>query len=113
MDIKQHLRGNISSSEDTEEEAAAKACFAATDATDAAFRKTEPIPNPFFEVTGEKGPTSCWLWSDNMNTQFSRMEIIVHTIHISNQLIKNSGTFAKQLGVLNPKPQKVGEVGNE
>jgi hypothetical protein len=48
-----------------------------------------------------------------MNTQFSRMEIIVHTIHISNQLIKNSGTFAKQLGVLNPKPQKVGEVGNK
>lgn len=41
------------------------------------------------------------------------MEIIVHTIHISNQLIKNSDTFAKQLGVLNPKPQKVGEVGNK
>jgi hypothetical protein len=48
-----------------------------------------------------------------MKTQFSRMEIIVHTIHISNQLIKNSDTFAKQLGVLNPKPQKVGEVGNK
>lgn len=60
IDIKQHLRGIISSSE-VVAEAAAQACFAATDATDAALRTIEPIPNPLFNTTGEKGPESCWL----------------------------------------------------
>lgn len=63
MDIKQHFRGNISSS-DVEAAAAAYACFAATDATFAALRKIEPSPSPFFVTTGEKGPESSWLWSD-------------------------------------------------
>lgn len=68
-DIKQHLRGNTSSSELVEAAAAAYACFAATDATEAAFRTIEPIPNPFFDVTGEKGPKSCWLWSNHSKTK--------------------------------------------
>lgn len=58
MDIKQHLRGNISSSEVVVAAAAAYACFAATDATDAALRTIEPIANPLFDTTGEKGAES-------------------------------------------------------
>lgn len=62
MDIKQHFRGSISSAElKCVAVAAAQACFAATDATVAALRKIEPIPNLLLDITGEKGPESCWL----------------------------------------------------
>lgn len=60
MDIKQHLRGNISSSS-YEAVAAAIACLAATDATDAALRKMEPRSMLFFEDIGETGPKTTWL----------------------------------------------------
>lgn len=63
-DIKQHFIGIIINSSPwlVEAEVAAYACFAATDATIAAFLKIEPMPNPFLDtVTGENGPASSWL----------------------------------------------------
>lgn len=57
IDIKQHFRGIIPSSRVAE--AAAYACFAASDATDAARRTTALKLNPFFESWS----TEFWLKS--------------------------------------------------
>lgn len=56
IDIKQHLRGSMSSSEFLEAAAAAYACFAATEATEAALRTIVAIPKPLLDTTGEGGP---------------------------------------------------------
>lgn len=87
MDIKQHFRGSISSSELMGVAAAAAyACFAATDATDAALRTIEPIPNPLLDITGEKGPESCWLWSDIVLPDLA-FHSLWYTIHFIESII--------------------------
>lgn len=67
IDIKQHFKGTSSESEP---QAPEYACFAASEAADAALRTIvpRPIPKPLFEIKiGEKGPKSSLLWSEMGN----------------------------------------------